>query len=96
MIMMDILLIFLLIFSFTPFLLWGDNWKKTALFQIPFILGAWYTFIKFVSVGITPHESYLWILFFANLVYGHIAFTIMLLEMRKSLKARQGFVQHNN
>ncbi|WP_163538006.1 spore morphogenesis/germination protein YwcE [Gracilibacillus sp. YIM 98692] len=90
---MDILLIFLLIFSVTPFVLWGDNWKKTALMQIPFVFAAWFTFIKYVTVGIAPSENYLWIFFLANLVYGHIAFTIILLEMRKSLKLRQNFVQ---
>ncbi|MFC4401853.1 spore morphogenesis/germination protein YwcE [Gracilibacillus xinjiangensis] len=92
---MDILLIFLLIFSFTPFLLWGDKWRKTALLQIPFVAGAWFTFIKHMMVGIAPNESYLWILFIANLIYGHIAFTIILMELRKSMKFRQRFVQQN-
>ncbi|QGH33918.1 hypothetical protein GI584_07735 [Gracilibacillus salitolerans] len=93
---MDILLIFLLIFSFTPFLLWGDKWKKTAIGQIPFVIGAWFTFVKYVTVGIGPGETYLWGLFIANLVYGHIAFTIVLLEMRKSIKVRQPMVEQNN
>ncbi|SER49678.1 hypothetical protein SAMN04487944_10580 [Gracilibacillus ureilyticus] len=92
---MDILLIFLLIFSFTPFLLWGDKWKKTALLQIPFVIGAWFTFVKHMMVGIAPNESYLWIFFIANLIYGHIAFTIILLELRKSMKIRQRFIQQN-
>ncbi|MDX8044530.1 spore morphogenesis/germination protein YwcE [Gracilibacillus sp. S3-1-1] len=90
---MNIILIFLLIFSFTPFLLWADNWKKTAIGQIPFVIGAWFTFVKYVAVGIGPNEQYLWLLFNANLVYGHIAFTIILLEMRKSMKLRRPYVQ---
>ncbi|MGN8647483.1 spore morphogenesis/germination protein YwcE [Gracilibacillus sp. HCP3S3_G5_1] len=93
---MDILLIFLLIFSFTPFILWGDNWKKTAIGQIPFVIGAWFTFIKYITVGIGQGEEYLWILFIANLLYGHVAFTIVLLEMRKSMKFRQLMVEQNN
>lgn len=89
---MSILLIFLLIFSFTPFILWGDKWKKTALFQIPFVIGAWFVFIKYMMVGISPSESYLWLLFIANLIYGHITFTIILLELRKSVKSNQVYV----
>ncbi|KAB8131051.1 hypothetical protein F9U64_13835 [Gracilibacillus oryzae] len=88
---MGILVIFLFIFSFTPFLLWGDKWKKTAVLQIPFVIGAWFIFIKHMMVGIAPNESYLWIIFIANLVYGHIAFTIILLELRKSMKFRQSY-----
>ncbi|MFC4388742.1 spore morphogenesis/germination protein YwcE [Gracilibacillus marinus] len=90
---MSILLIFLLIFSFTPFILWGDKWKKTALIQIPFVIGAWFVFTKHMMVGISPSENYLWLLFIANLVYGHIAFTIILLELRKSVKYNQGYVR---
>ncbi|RCW74807.1 spore morphogenesis/germination protein YwcE [Saliterribacillus persicus] len=89
---MDILLIFLFIFSATPLLLWADNWKKTAIGQIPFILAAWFVFIKYVTTGISGAESFLWVFFYANLIYGHIAFTIMLLEMRKSMKSKQSFI----
>lgn len=86
---MGILITFLLIFSFTPFLLWTDQYKKIAIGQIPFIVGAWYTFIKYMTIGIAPSEGYLWILLILNLIYGHIAFTIILLETRKSIKLRQ-------
>ncbi|GAE91940.1 hypothetical protein JCM21714_911 [Gracilibacillus boraciitolerans JCM 21714] len=58
---MDILLIFLLIFSFTPVLLWGgDNWKKTAIGQIPFVIGAWIVFYQYITVGIGSGQMYLW------------------------------------
>ncbi|ENH97872.1 hypothetical protein J416_03391 [Gracilibacillus halophilus YIM-C55.5] len=90
---MDILLIFLFIFSATPLLLWADKWRKTALFQLPFILGSWFVFIKHVTVGIAPNEMFLWAFFISNLVYGHIAFTIILLEMRKSYKSQQLAIQ---
>ncbi len=93
---MDILLIFLLIFSFTPILLWGDNWKKTAIGQVPFVLGAWFVFYKYMTVGIAAGEMYLWGIFIANLVYGHIAFTIILLEMRKSMKLHRPMIQQNS
>ncbi|WP_066192169.1 MULTISPECIES: spore morphogenesis/germination protein YwcE [Gracilibacillus] len=92
---MDILLIFLFIFSFTPFLLWADKWKKTAIGQIPFVIGAWFTFIKYITVGIGSGEMYLWGLFFANLIYGHIAFTIILLELRKSKNIRRTLIGEN-
>lgn len=94
---MDILLIFLLIFSFTPVLLWGgDNWKKTAIGQIPFVIGAWIVFYQYITVGIGSGQMYLWGIFIANLIYGHIAFTIILLEMRKSMKSHSPLVQQNN
>ncbi|GAB2539901.1 spore morphogenesis/germination protein YwcE [Gracilibacillus alcaliphilus] len=92
---MSILLIFLLIFSFTPFLLWNDHWKKTAIGQIPFIIASWVIFIKHVTVGIAPNEMYLWGLFIANLIYGHISFTILLLELRKSTNVRRAFIGEN-
>ncbi|UOQ50663.1 hypothetical protein MUN88_20675 [Gracilibacillus caseinilyticus] len=86
---MDILLIFLLVFSCTPFILWGDNWKKTAIGQIPLVVGAWFTFYQHMTAGIGTGEMLLWGIFFANIVYGHIAFTIVLLEMRKTVKQKQ-------
>ncbi|MDL4839070.1 spore morphogenesis/germination protein YwcE [Aquibacillus rhizosphaerae] len=81
---MDILLIFLLIFSATPLVLWSENWKKTAIFQIPFIFGAWLAFLNIVSNGIAPAESFLWFLFYGNLVYGHIAIFMLLINIKKS------------
>ncbi|WP_186577079.1 spore morphogenesis/germination protein YwcE [Aquibacillus kalidii] len=89
---MDVLLIFLLIFSVTPLVLWADNWKKTAIVQIPLVLGSWFVFMKFVTTGIDPSQFYLWIIFYGNILYGHIAFTIMLLEARKSLKLRGDYL----
>ena len=92
---MSILIIFLLIFSFTPFLLWSDNWRKTAIGQLPFILGSWLVFIKHVTVGIAPNEMYLWGFFIANLIYGHISFTIILLELRKASNVRKAFISEH-
>lgn len=88
---MDIFLIFLLIFSATPFVLWADGWVKTALFQIPFIFGAWFAFLEIVTSGIQPNETYLWLLFYGNILYGHIAFTIAIFESRRSAKRKAIF-----
>lgn len=90
---MDVLLIFLLIFSFTPVLLWMDNWKKTAIGQIPFILGAWFVFGKHVMFGLNSGEEYLWLIVIASLIYGHISFTIILLELRKAVKLHRPYVE---
>ncbi|MCT2536997.1 spore morphogenesis/germination protein YwcE [Aquibacillus koreensis] len=85
---MDILLIFLLLFSATPLLFWSENLKKTAIFQIPFIIGAWFAFIQIASSGTLPSELYVWFLFIGNLIYGHIAIFGLCVKLKKMYRFR--------
>ncbi|RBW69094.1 spore morphogenesis/germination protein YwcE [Bacillus taeanensis] len=86
---MDIVIIFMLLSSLTPILLWRHSRHKLALIQIPFVVGMWAYFVQAASGNIS--HFILPVSFYGNLVFAEAAIILVFvigrdLEKRKMRK----------
>ncbi|WP_407272422.1 hypothetical protein [Radiobacillus sp. PE A8.2] len=96
---MDLLLIYLLFFSFMPFILWTEHLRKTAIALTILVIGAWVSFANFAFAGGAADSNLIYLLIlFATFIYGHISFVQMILQIKKSLSTKSifPFIQSNN
>ncbi|WP_047152099.1 spore morphogenesis/germination protein YwcE [Aneurinibacillus tyrosinisolvens] len=69
---MDVLVIFMIFASISPFLFWRWNMRVVGLIQLPFIVGMWIYFVNVIMpVNDQPEYLSFWlVLFIGNLVFG--------------------------
>lgn len=87
---MDVLLIYMILVSIVPFLLWNRNLHKATIFQIPFLFGMWIAFgIHHFGNGVPISDLFIWVLFYGNLIYGHIGLFFLIIRAKNSSEKTQ-------
>ncbi|MEQ6377333.1 spore morphogenesis/germination protein YwcE [Bacillaceae bacterium S4-13-56] len=87
---MDVLLMYLLIFSMTPFILWSSNRQKMAITQLIFVVIAWVILsLHIINVPFGSYHSLLWGIFAFQLILGHAAFMMVYADMYKEINEKK-------
>ncbi|WP_035100862.1 spore morphogenesis/germination protein YwcE [Aneurinibacillus terranovensis] len=88
---MDILLIFMVFSSVTPWFFWRWGWQWLALLQLPFIMGMWgFLFEMITSNGTQPEAfSLLWFLFYGNFVLAELAVVLACRQWNQRTKSQE-------
>ncbi|UOQ95467.1 hypothetical protein MUO14_11390 [Halobacillus shinanisalinarum] len=81
---MDIVVIFMLIATVTPFIF--INLKKTtfAIIQTILLVGMWVYYFQVLFIETPAMFSFSWMMFYSSLIVSEVAWVMMIIHMGKS------------